>query len=137
MRVNIDLDESVLNKLGEMAKAGKRNRKNYMEYILESATEKGNLVWADEKKDKVIFQPSEEGKYSLANPDNRKNIAAMDEVGQWQEEPIKDYAFYEDAAKKVKFDDAENLIIEIMASTIKSWQKPILQKMINARFPQP
>lgn len=64
------------------------------------------------------------------------NNYTRDEYGQMPiYEPIKDYNYYEKKGKTVGFDEAEDLIREILNSpTIKSWQKPMLQKMINSRF---
>jgi len=60
----------------------------------------------------------------------------IDEPKQW-EEVIKDYSYYEKLGQQVEFDDAEKLIKEILSSNLKSWQKPMLQKMINERFFEP
>ena len=51
------------------------------------------------------------------------------------EDQFKGYQYYENKVNEVDFDDAEKLIIEIMASRdIKEWQKNMLKKMINEKF---
>lgn len=58
-----------------------------------------------------------------------------DELVQYPIEPIKDYSYYEKKGKAVGFDEAEDFIREVLNSpNLKSWQKPMLQKMINSRF---
>ena len=61
-----------------------------------------------------------------------------DEVGLYEqptdEEIFKGYEYYQKKAKDVEFEDAESLIIEIMASSMKLWQQNLLKQYINSKF---
>lgn len=149
MRVILDLEETILNKLSERAVIEKRSRKNLMEFILEnSVTQKD---YSNKIEDLKFAKNQETDRlkltkvdleapvyYTTAQPEhyNGEKLSpyAIDEMGMTGYEPIKDYAYYEKKGKSVGFEEAEDLIREILNSNLKNWQKPMLQKMINSRF---